>query len=99
MKKRKSKYLFRKYKYIICTVIVLIICIFFLKGRNEKIKNSLDLKTIEESRLLEQYEEIKNKTNQLKGLTKENLTDDEYEKLARAKLGLIKENEIIIKPK
>lgn len=82
-------------------IAILIVMIFFLL----KVKGIINDKNAEYARVVSEIETIEdeivvedNKAAEFKKSNKKDISDDEIESLAREELGLIKRDEIIIKP-
>lgn len=104
MKRKKSRggaSLISPRKRILLIILILVLGIFIVKGikllKSKKYEYESKITFVEE--LKDELESEKNKKNTEEVLDNKTITDEDYESLAREELGLIKKDEIIIKPR
>ena len=88
-------------KRLVLITLLVILGVLLFKGKN--ILNAQKLEYAKKEALVEdlksEIESEKNKRKAKKNLGNDEITDEEYESLAREELGLIKKDEIVIKPR
>lgn len=92
--KRNSKY--NKIAMIgICFVVCVMLLLLFIEGRS--VKEKIAANNERQQELTEQIEEEKERTEEIEDMQDYMQSDEYTEKIAKEKIGLIKENEIIFK--
>lgn len=79
----------------ISLVICMLLIILLLEGRS--LKRRRDANEAKTEQLIQQQEEEKARTGEIEDLQKYMQSDEYTEKIAKEKIGLVKENEIIFK--
>lgn len=87
-------------RVVLIAILFVLIAFLFLSFKVLKQKkNENILKTIEIENLNQEIEKEDKKTDELSKAKGKDTTDEDYEELARKELGLIKKDEIVIKPR
>ena len=100
-KSRGGTRLISSKKRLILILLLIILSILIVKEISilKSKKLEYESKSAFVSDLQEEIQSEENKEKQIKSLDGQNITDEEYESLAREELGLIKKDEIVIKPR
>ncbi|KIR02446.1 hypothetical protein P261_01261 [Lachnospiraceae bacterium TWA4] len=104
LKKRRQEKIRRKnkrnnrYTIIFASIITVVLCSFFIIRTNQ-INKDIEVKKAQYESLQQEKEQAAKKKLELEKKLNYVLSDEYIESVAEEKLGLLKENEILLKPK
>lgn len=95
-KKRKRSSKYNKIAMIgICFVVCVMLLLLFIEGKS--VQKKIEANDARQQELTEQIEEEKERTEEIEKMQDYMQSDEYTEKIAKEKIGLLKENEIIFK--